>query len=179
VAGILCGFLYLSSAVIRYLPIGSAVGQSPLVATNIPSPEEAVRQVERSPDFERWEKEVKEALARTSIGREEEAAHAARDEKSTSQPKVHFPGPEVKGQLQYEEVAEAIREKVKREPNSWVAHTEEARTALAGGDYDTAIKEMKLAINVAPEKMRPQIDKIIAQLDKNVTLKQGAVYGQV
>ena len=179
VAGILCGFLYLSSAVIRYLPVGNAVPQAPLVATNIPIAEEAVRRVESSPDFERWEKEVKEALALTSIGLEEEAALVVRDEKARSEPKVHIPGPEVKGQLQYEEVAEAIREKVKREPNSWVAHTEEARTALAGGDYDTAIKEMKLAINVAPEKMRPQIDKIIAQLDKNVTLKHRAVYGQV
>jgi hypothetical protein len=180
VAGLLCGFLYLSSAVIRYLPIGSPMGQTPLAAAQVtPIPEQAVRRAESSTDFERWEREVKDALALTNIGHEEEAAFAARAEKSTSQPKIHIPGPEVKGQLQYEEVAEAIREKVKREPNSWIAHTEEARAALAGGDYDTAVKEMKLAINVAPEKMRPQIDKIIAQLDKNVTLKQRAVYGQV
>jgi hypothetical protein len=180
VAGLLCGFLYLSSAVIRYLPIGNAVPQAPLAATNIiPTAEEAVRRVESSADFERWEREVKEALALTSIGIKEEAALPVPYEKTPSEPKVHIPGPEVKGQLQYEEVAEAIREKVKREPDGWVAHTEEARSALAGGDYDTAIKEMKLAVNVAPEKMRPQIDKIIAQLDKNVTLKQRAVYGQV
>jgi hypothetical protein len=36
----------------------------------------------------------------------------------------------LKGQLLYDEVSQATQEKVKQEPNSWMAHTEEAHAVL-------------------------------------------------
>lgn len=162
-AGILCGLLYLTSAVWRYMPISSVAVQRPLTAGSSSGAEPA----NSFTDFQDWEKEVKQALALTDIGREEEAV-AAREEAVVGQQQVDR-GSGIKGQLLYEEISQAIQEKVKREPDSWMAHTEGARAALAGGDYDTAIKEINLAITVAPEKLKPQLDRIITRLDRNVS----------
>jgi tetratricopeptide (TPR) repeat protein len=181
-AGILCGFLYLSSAVWRYLPIQGMAPRQPL-AFSSDTGVEAAKSMEGPTDLASWESEIKKALALTDIGRQEEAlllrqeAESVREKATADRQQTSAGGPELKGQLNYDEVAEAIREKVKREPDSWMAHTEQARVALAGGDYDVAIKEIKLAMTVAPEKMKPQLDKIIMQLDKNMSTKQRAAYG--
>ncbi len=181
-AGILCGFLYLSSAVWRYLPIQGTAPREPLVF-NRDTGVEAAKSMDGPTDLASWESQIKKALALTDIGRQEEGlplqqeAESVRKEAATDGQQTSARGPELKGQLHYDEVAEAIREKVKREPDSWMAHTEQARVALAGGDYDMAIKEIKLAMTVAPEKMKPQLGKIIMQLDKNMSMKQHAAYG--
>ncbi|QNI33409.1 hypothetical protein H7849_05510 [Alloacidobacterium dinghuense] len=181
-AGILCGFLYLSSAVWRCLPIQSTESHEPLTF-NSDTGTRAAKSLEGPTDLASWESEIKKALALTDIGRQEEAfllrqeAERVREEATVDRQQSSAGGPELKGQLYYAEVAAAIREKIKREPDSWMAHTEQAREALAGGDYNMAIKEIKLAMTVAPEKMKPQLDKIIIQLDKNMSMKQRAAYG--
>jgi hypothetical protein len=184
-AGILCGFLYLSSAMWRYLPIQGAAAQERFVLKGESGAAEA-NQANTSADFESWEKQVREAIASTDIGREEEARSAKEGRVNGSATELTYgltsdPGNvshnELEGHLHFHEVEEAIRAKAKREPNSWMAHTEEARAALAGGDYDTAIKEINLAITVAPEKMKPQLGKIITQLDKSMSVKPRAAFG--
>lgn len=184
-AGILCGFLYLSSAMWRFLPIQGAAAQERFVLKDKSGAAEA-NQANTSADFESWEKQVREAIALTDIGRQEEARAASEGRVNGNATELRYgltsdpgnvPHNELKGNLHFHEVEEAIRAKAKREPNSWMAHTEEARTALAGGDYDRAIKEINLAITVAPEKMKPQLGKIITQLDKSMSVKPRAAFG--
>ena len=55
---------------------------------------------------------------------------------------------------------------VKKHPNEWYSHGELARMASAKGDFDTASKEMKLALVSAPEFAKPGIQRMIARLDK-------------
>jgi len=172
-AGILCGFLYLSSAVWGYLPNAGALPKSEAVAFNNDLGAGNANAADDSRDFASWESEIKMALAMTNIGREEEAllqrqqALIAHEAAMAGPTEVMVCGPEVNGQLCFDEVSEAIREKARREPDGWMAHTEHAREALAGGDYDTAIKEISMATTVAPEKMKPRLDKIAVQLNKN------------
>ena len=173
-AGILCGLLYLSSALWRYLPMenGAAHASHQRLGLNNFSGAAVAANQNGVNDFPGiWEKEIREALALTDIGREEEAL-VAREEALARQRRANGNGAGPTGPLHYEEVSEAIQEKIKREPNSWMAHTEEARIALSSGDFDTAMKEIKLAITIAPEKLRPQLDKIITQLNKNLSMKQ-------
>lgn len=158
-AGMLCGLLYLTSAVWRYLPIDSSAARNYIVP--------GVAPVNNATDFQQWVKEMEQTLALTDIGRQGEPL-AAREEVVVSQQQPDR-GRGLEGQRLYDEVLQAIQEEVKRKPNSWMAHTEEARAALAGGDYGKAIKEINLAITVAPEKLKPKLDKIITQLDRNVT----------
>ena len=198
-AGILFGLLYLRGAAWRYGPVESAspMEQQPpdnelnadaakkdadpfmRTAKDIenPSRDEVQEEiVEEGPENQAeetirekfWESEVREALSLTALGREEEAL-AARDH-SLAMDRRRVNG--LHELLHYGEVSEAIREKIKKDPNSWMAHTEEARIALATGDFETAIREIKLASTVAPESLKPQLNKIIMQLDKNVEISK-------
>lgn len=119
-AGILCGLLYLTSAVWRYLPIDSSAARNPVLP--------GLAAANDFTDFQEWAKEIKQALALTDIGRKEEAL-AAREEVVVSQQQLDR-GRGLKGQLLYDEASQAIQEKLKQEPNSWMAHTEEAPAAL-------------------------------------------------
>ena len=48
---------------------------------------------------------------------------------------------------------------------SWIAHTESARLAVAKGDYDDDVKEMKLALAVAPDdSLKSQLTTLVARL---------------
>jgi hypothetical protein len=119
-AGMLCGLLYLTSAVWRYLPIDSSAARSAVVP--------GVAPVNNFADFDEWAKEIKQALALTDIGRKE-VALAAREEVVVSQQQLDR-GHGLKGQLLNDEGSQATQEKVKQEPNSWMARTEEAPAAL-------------------------------------------------
>ncbi len=111
---------------------------------------------------------MREAIALTAIGCEEEALAARDHSLDMDRRQLYGGGSGLQGLLRYDEVSEAIREKIKRDPNSWMAHTEKARVALSAGDWETAVAEIKLAVAVAPEKLRPKIEKIVGQLDKTV-----------
>ena len=171
-AGILCGLLYLGGAMWRHryaenaptstprgLNIGSSEAEAPAHA-GASGLTDASTYVGTS-----WEEEVRRVIAQTDLGRQEEA-FLARSSAPVDKHSESTAG--LQGLLHYNEVSEAIREKIKREPNSWMAHTEEARVALTTGDVDTAIKKIELAMTVAPEAMKPKLDKIVMQLGRNL-----------
>ncbi|HKR02620.1 MAG TPA: hypothetical protein VJT09_18220, partial [Pyrinomonadaceae bacterium] len=53
----------------------------------------------------------------------------------------------------------------KKDPNSWVGHNDAARVAVARGDFDTAVKEMKLAVTAAPESLKAQHADLVRRLE--------------
>jgi hypothetical protein len=118
-----------------------------------------------------WAEDVKRVLAQASFGGEEDvpgARHA-----------VHLEGGNglgFKTSDRYADVLESVRENIKRDPNIWMAHTEEARIALAARDFDKAAEEMKLAIAVAPEKLQARLGEIAAQMDR-ANMRGAAVTG--
>lgn len=61
---------------------------------------------------------------------------------------------------------EIFRNNIKKDPNSWIAHAEMARIAVAKGDYETAVKEMKLALSAAPQQgLKAQLTDLIRRLE--------------
>lgn len=55
---------------------------------------------------------------------------------------------------------------IQKRPNEWYTHGEISRIASAKGDFDTAVKEMKLALASAPDATKNQIQGLIARLEK-------------
>jgi hypothetical protein len=162
-AGIFSGLLYLGGAIWRHRLIEGAVALERLVLNYIPGAEETKRHMERSIHIENsWEEEIRKAISMTDL------SHAEESLATGSQQQAYGGAAGLRGQLRYDEIAKAICEKIKREPNSWMAHTEGARVAIEMGDLDTAIREMNLAITVAPENLKAPLNKIITQLDGGV-----------
>src|SRR5438876_2928344 len=59
-------------------------------------------------------------------------------------------GRQLQGQGQQAQAFEIFRTNIKRNPNHWVIHSEVARMACAKGDFESAVKEMKIAAAGAP-----------------------------
>lgn len=47
-----------------------------------------------------------------------------------------------------------FRSNAQKNPNAWVVHTGMARVYCGTGDFDNAVKEMKLAVDGAPDKQQ-------------------------
>jgi tetratricopeptide (TPR) repeat protein len=60
---------------------------------------------------------------------------------------------------------EVFRTNIKKNPNHWTAHNEAARMAVAKGDFDTAVKEMKLASAAAPDQIKSALDGFTKRLE--------------
>ena len=131
------------------------------------SAEEAAKYADRSIEIEdRFENEMTKARALSALGRKEDA-RAAQDKAIAkgSQLQIHDFGRGLQAQGYQEEALELFRKNIKKDPNSWVGHNEAARIAVARGDFDTAVKEMKLAVIAAPESLKAQHADLVRRLE--------------
>jgi tetratricopeptide (TPR) repeat protein len=131
------------------------------------SPEEALADANQSIAVEdRFENEMDKAQALDALNRTDDAKAARAKAMSLgTQQQVHAYGRQLQTQKKYDEALEIFRANIKKDPNSWIGHNETARLAVAKGDYDTALKEMKLSQAGLPEALKPQLDAIIKRLE--------------
>ena len=130
------------------------------------SAEEAAKDAQTSIDIEdRFENEITKSRALGTLGRNNEAK-AARDKAIAmgTQLQVQSFARGLQAQGRQEEALELFRINIKKDPNSWVAHNETARLAVAKGDFDTALKEMKLAASLAPDSLKGPHEDLVRRL---------------
>ena len=134
---------------------------------NKASADEALKDAERSIQIEdRFENEMDRARALEMLNRNDDAKAARAKAMSLgTQQQVHSFGRQLQIAGKKDEALEVFRANIKKDPNSWVAHNELSRLAVAKGDFDTAVKEMKLAGTLVPEAAKPQIDAIVKRLE--------------
>jgi tetratricopeptide (TPR) repeat protein len=131
------------------------------------STDEAAKYADHSVELEdRFETEITKSRALTALGRNQEAL-VARDKaiSMATQQEVHDFGRGLQFKGRQDEALDLFRANIKKDPNTWVAHNETARIAVAKGDFDTAIKEMKLAASLAPEPLKAQHLDIVRRLE--------------
>jgi hypothetical protein len=136
------------------------------------SAEEAAKDAELSIQNEdRFENEITKARALRALGRKQEA-QAATDKalQLGTQPLIHSFARTIQGQGRKEEALELFRANIKKDPNSWVAHNELARLACAQHDYDTAVKEMKVALAGSPDGLKSQAEDLIRLLENKMDI---------
>jgi hypothetical protein len=133
------------------------------------SAEEAAKDAERSIEVEdRFENQMIKSRALGVLGRKDEALIARNRALALgTQQQVHSFARGLQTQGHQDEALELFRNNIKRDPNSWVAHNEAARLALAKGDFDTAVKEMKFAVTAAPESLKGQLSDILKRLENH------------
>lgn len=133
------------------------------------SAEEALEYSNQSIENEdRFENEMTKSRALAALGRKEEALSARNKAISMgTQLQVHNFGRSLQREGHQEEALELFGSNMKKDPNSWVAHQEAARVAVAKGDFDAAIKEMKLAENGAPEPLKSPHADLVRRLQEH------------
>src|SRR5216683_1169110 len=114
--------------------------------------------------FENWETKSR---IQDAMGRKDEAAKSfarAMDKATAVQLYVYARG--LQQRKKQDEGFAVFKVNVKKHPNEWYAHGELARMASAKGDFETASKEMKLALPGAPDFAKQGIQRMIVRLDK-------------
>jgi hypothetical protein len=133
------------------------------------SAEQALADAERAIEIEdRFESEMTRALALTAL-RRTDLARATRDKAVSlgNQSQVHDFARSLQAQGRQAEALELFALNIRKEPGSWVAHNEGARIAVAHADFQTALREMKLAVTSSPERLKGQHADLVRRLENH------------
>jgi tetratricopeptide (TPR) repeat protein len=135
--------------------------------TNKYNLEEALKYEDRSIQVEeRYDNLMNKSRILDALNRKDDAT-AARN-KALSMANViqlHSYGRQLQQQGKQEQAFEIFRTNIKKDPNHWLVRTEAARLAVAKGDYDGAVKEMKLALASAPDQAKSTVEGLIKRLE--------------
>lgn len=114
---------------------------------------------------ERFDNLLTKSQILEAMGRKEEAnAIRAKAVDMANAIQLHGYGRQLQTQGKQDQAFEIFRTNIKRNPNHWLVHNEVARLACAKGDYDGAVKEMKLAADGAPDQYKSQIENLLKRL---------------
>jgi tetratricopeptide (TPR) repeat protein len=108
----------------------------------------------------------KSAILEAQGKKQEAAAMKTKALETASGLQLHSYGRGLQFQKKQDEGFAVFKVNVKKHPNEWYSHGELARMASAKGDFDTASKEMKLALTTAPDIAKPGIERMIGRLEK-------------
>jgi hypothetical protein len=78
---------------------------------------------------------------------------------------LHSYGRQLQQQGKQEEAFAIFHTNIQKNPTNWLVRTETARIAVAKGDYDGAVKEMKLAQASAPDQNKATIETLLKRLE--------------
>lgn len=130
---------------------------------------DALKYADRSIENEdRFENEMTRSRSLSVLGRKQEAL-AARDKAIAmgTQLQVHSFARGLQADGRQEEALELFRINIKKDANSWLGHNDAARVAVAKGDFDQAIIEMKLAASLAPDSLKAAHADLVRRLQNH------------
>lgn len=131
------------------------------------SPEDALKYANSSIQVEdRFENEISKYRALTALNRNDEAIAARKHAfEMGSANQIHGLGRQLQQQGKQDQAFEVFRANIKKNPDHWTSHSELARIACSTGDFDTAVKEMKLAVGVAPDQIKEPLNGLVKRLE--------------
>ena len=115
---------------------------------------------------ERYDNLMTKSQILDAMSRKDEATAAknlALDKATAAQ--LYGYGRQLQREGKQEEAFEIYRRASKRDPNDWVAHIGSARIYSAQGDYDNALKEVKVSLAGAPDNQKIFLDPLIKKLE--------------
>ena len=133
------------------------------------SADEALKDADRAIEIEdRFESEFTRSRALTALGRTEVAADIRGKAVALgTQSQVHDFGRALQAQGQFAEALELFRLNIRKDPDSWAAHNEAARLAVARHDFPAAVAAMKRAVAVSPERLKAGHADLVRRLEHN------------
>jgi hypothetical protein len=135
--------------------------------TNKYNLEEALKYEDRSIGVEeRYDNLMTKSRILDALNKKEDAIMARNKALSMANvAQLHTYGRQLQQEGKQEQAFEVFRTNIKKNPNHWLAHNESARLAVAKGDYDGAVKEMKLAQADAPDQAKSTVEGLVKRLE--------------
>ena len=135
--------------------------------TNKYNLEEALKYEDRSIGMEeRYENLMNKSRILDALNRKDEATVARNKALGMATiTQLHTYGRQLQLAGKQDQAFEVFRSNIKKDPNHWLVRTEAARIAVAKGDYDGAVKEMKLALAAAPDPAKSTLAGLVKRLE--------------
>jgi tetratricopeptide (TPR) repeat protein len=135
--------------------------------TNKYNLEEALKYEDRSIGVEeRYDNLMNKSRILDALNRKDEATVARNKALGMATiPQLHTYGRQLQLAAKQDQAFEVFRSNIKKDPNHWLVRTEAARLAVAKGDYDNAVKEMKLALAAAPDPAKSTVEGLVKRLE--------------
>ena len=101
-----------------------------------------------------------------AMGRKQEAETAKNQglQRATAA-QLYSYGRLLQGQGKQDQAFEYFRQAAKKDPNDWVVHDGNARIYCAQGDFDDAVKEMKITLAGAPDNQKVFFEPLVKRLE--------------
>ena len=117
-------------------------------------------QVEKRYDNEMTRSNILEAL-----GQHQEADAARKQALALASPlQLHLYGRQLQAQKHPDQAFAIFRENARKYPDQWFVHTGMARIYSSQGNFDDAVKEMKLALAAAPDGQKNYVEGLVKKL---------------
>jgi tetratricopeptide (TPR) repeat protein len=131
------------------------------------NPDEALKWADQSIHVEeRFENLMTKARVLDTLNRQGEAtAVRGKALETGTAVQVHIYGRQLQRAGKQEEAFAVFRGNIKKYPDNWLAHSEAARLACSKGDFDTAVKEMKLSVAGADPQNKPAFEALVKRLE--------------
>jgi hypothetical protein len=129
--------------------------------------EEGLKDADRSINVEeRFDNLMTKSRVLEAMGRKDEAKTVQAKAMSVASPlQLHIYARQLQGQKRQDEAFAIFRENFKKHPDQWFVHNGMARVYSSQGDYDNAVKEMKLAAAGAPDQLKSAVEGLIKRLE--------------
>jgi tetratricopeptide (TPR) repeat protein len=129
--------------------------------------EQALKYADKSIETEdRFDNELTKSRVLLALNRKDEATAAEKKALEMASPlQVHIYGRQLQAEKHPEEAFAIFRENAKKHPEMWFVHAGLARVYSSQGKFDDAAKEMKVAVEKAPENQKSYLDGLVKKLD--------------
>lgn len=136
--------------------------------------DDALKYTDKSIETEdRYDNEMTRSQVLTALNRKDDAAAAEKKALAMASPlQIHIYARGLQAQKRPDEAYAIFRDNAKRHPEMWFVHSGLARIYSSQGKFDDAAKEMKMALEKAPENQKSYVDGLVKKLESKQDINQ-------
>ncbi len=122
---------------------------------------------------DRYDNEMTKSQLLAALNRKDEAAVAEKKALAMASPlQIHLYARQLQGRKRPDEAYVIFRDNAKKHPELWFVHSGLARIYSSQGKFDDAAKEMKLALDRAPDNQKSYVDGLVKKLESKQDINQ-------
>jgi len=115
---------------------------------------------------ERYDNLMNKSKILDAMGRKEDAKAFHEKALDKANPlQLYFYARQLQGEKKQDEALAVFRSTAKKFPDYWTSHMGMARVYSAQGDFDNAVKEVKLSLTGAPDSNKPNLEGYVKKLE--------------
>ena len=122
---------------------------------------------------DRYDNELTKSNVLAALNRKDDAAAAEKKALALASPlQMHIYARNLQGQKRADDAYAIFRDNAKKHPEMWFVHSGLARIYCSQGKYDDAAKEMRIALEKAPDNQRSYVDGLVKKLESKQDINQ-------